>query len=116
MRRSSAALALKSRPPAKLLGTNASKIRGSAETSDTPATTPASRISVAISVSRHSARAAAGHVLGGVGLHQDHAVEQVAATTRELLGALVTTAPPRDRETEAARARERAAKRYAATA
>jgi hypothetical protein len=46
----------------------------------------------------------------------DHAIEQIAATTRELLAALVTSAPPRDRETEAARGRARAAKRYAATA
>jgi hypothetical protein len=43
----------------------------------------------------------------------DRAVEAVAAATEELLAALVTTAPPKDRETEAARARERAAKRYA---
>ena len=44
----------------------------------------------------------------------DRAVETVAAVTTELLDALVTTAPPRDREIEAAKARERAAKRYAA--
>jgi len=37
------------------------------------------------------------------------AVEQVA---HELLDALVTTAPPRDREVEAAKARERAADRF----
>ena len=43
----------------------------------------------------------------------DRAVEAVAAATEELLAALVTTAPPKDRETEAARARERAAKRCA---
>jgi hypothetical protein len=42
----------------------------------------------------------------------DHAVEQVTAAARELLGALVTNAPPRDRETEAAKARARAAERY----
>ena len=41
------------------------------------------------------------------------AVDEVTATTRRLLDALVTTAPPKDRETEAAKARERAAKRYA---
>ena len=41
------------------------------------------------------------------------AVDEVAAATRRLLGSLVTTAPPKDREVEAARARERAAKRYA---
>ena len=44
----------------------------------------------------------------------DHAVEQVTAITRELLASLVTNAPPKDREIEAAKARERAAKRYAA--
>ena len=44
----------------------------------------------------------------------DRAIEAVAAATTELLDALVTTAPPRDREIEAAKARERAAKRYAA--
>jgi hypothetical protein len=44
----------------------------------------------------------------------DHAVEQVTAITRELLDGLVTAAPPKDREIEAAKARERAAKRYAA--
>jgi hypothetical protein len=40
------------------------------------------------------------------------AVDEVAATTRWLLGELVTTAAPRDRELEAARARARAAKRF----
>jgi hypothetical protein len=44
----------------------------------------------------------------------DRAVEAVTAASTELLGALVTNAPPRDRETEAAKARARAAKRYAA--
>jgi hypothetical protein len=44
----------------------------------------------------------------------DHAVDAVAAATRELLGSLVTTAPPRDREVEAAKARARSAKRFAA--
>jgi hypothetical protein len=44
----------------------------------------------------------------------DHAVEAIAAATRELLGELVTTAPPKDRETEAAKARARSAQRYAA--
>lgn len=43
----------------------------------------------------------------------DRAVEQVAAVTRELLDSLVTTASPRDREVEAAKARARAAERYA---
>jgi hypothetical protein len=40
------------------------------------------------------------------------AVEEVTAVTSELLASLVTTAPPRDREVEAARARERARQRY----
>jgi hypothetical protein len=44
----------------------------------------------------------------------ERAVEAVTAATRELLGELVTTAPPKDREVEAAKARERAQKRYAA--
>lgn len=43
----------------------------------------------------------------------DVAVEAVAAATRELLDSLVTKAPPRDREVEAAKARARAAERYA---
>jgi hypothetical protein len=42
----------------------------------------------------------------------ERAVEQVSAAARELLGALVTTAPPRDRAVEAAKARARAAERY----
>ena len=41
-----------------------------------------------------------------------HAVDEVAATTSRLLEALVTTAAPRDREVEAARARARAEKRF----
>lgn len=40
------------------------------------------------------------------------AVEQVTAAARTLLDDLVTSAAPRDRETEAAKARERAAERY----
>ncbi|OZM83875.1 DUF2277 domain-containing protein [Pseudonocardia sp. MH-G8] len=40
------------------------------------------------------------------------AVEAVAAATQQLLDELVTTAPPKDREVEAAKARERAALRY----
>jgi hypothetical protein len=40
------------------------------------------------------------------------AVEQVAQAAHELLDALVTSAPPRDREVEAAKARERAADRF----
>ena len=42
----------------------------------------------------------------------EQAVAQVAEATQRLLDALVTTAPPRDREVEAARARARAAERY----
>ena len=42
------------------------------------------------------------------------AVEEVAAATRRLLGELVTNATPRDREREAAKARARAAERFAA--
>ena len=44
----------------------------------------------------------------------DRAVEAVTAISRDLLDALVTNAPPKDRETEAAKARARAEKRYAA--
>jgi hypothetical protein len=40
------------------------------------------------------------------------AVEDIAAITRGLLAELVTAAPPRDREVEAARARARAEKRF----
>lgn len=43
------------------------------------------------------------------------AVERVAAAAQEMLNSLVTTAPPRDRETEAARAKERAAGRFGAS-
>lgn len=42
----------------------------------------------------------------------DRAVEEVAEVTARLLDALVTTAPPKDREAEAAKARARAAERY----
>lgn len=41
-----------------------------------------------------------------------HAVDQVTKAARELLDSLVTQAPPRDRQTEAAKARARAADRY----
>jgi hypothetical protein len=41
------------------------------------------------------------------------AVDEIASATQHLLDALVTTAPPRDREVEAERARARAAKRFA---
>ena len=44
----------------------------------------------------------------------ERAVEAVAAITRELLGELSTSAPPKDREVEAAKARARAQQRYAA--
>ncbi len=44
----------------------------------------------------------------------ERAVEDVAAISARLLDELVTSAPPKDREVEAAKARERAAKRYAA--
>jgi hypothetical protein len=40
------------------------------------------------------------------------AVDEVAAASGKLLDALVTSAPPRDREVVAARARERAAQRF----
>ena len=43
----------------------------------------------------------------------DLAVREVAEATQRLLDALVTTAPPKDREVEAAKARARAAARYA---
>jgi len=44
----------------------------------------------------------------------DRAVEEVAAATRTLLDGLVTSAPPKDREIEAVKHRERSAKRFAA--
>ena len=44
----------------------------------------------------------------------EHAVAVVTEVTRELVAALTTHAPPRDREIEATKARERAAERYAA--
>jgi hypothetical protein len=44
----------------------------------------------------------------------DRAVEEVTAATRRLLEELVAVAPPKNREIEAAKKRERAAKRYAA--
>ena len=43
----------------------------------------------------------------------DRAVEEVAAATRALLDDLVTNAPPKDREVEAAKRRARAAERFA---
>jgi hypothetical protein len=41
------------------------------------------------------------------------AVDEVTEATTKLLGALVTSAPPKDREVEAAKRRARAAERYA---
>jgi hypothetical protein len=42
----------------------------------------------------------------------DQAVREIAHITRHLVDDLVTTAPPKDRETEAAKARARAELRY----
>jgi hypothetical protein len=44
----------------------------------------------------------------------ERAVEEVARASAELLGELVTSAPPKDREVEAAKRRERSAQRFAA--
>ena len=44
----------------------------------------------------------------------ERAVDAVAQASAELVDALVTAAPPKDREVEAAKARARAAERYAA--
>jgi len=44
----------------------------------------------------------------------DEAVEEVAAVTRQLLDRLVTAAPPKDREVEAAKAKARSEARFAA--
>ena len=44
----------------------------------------------------------------------DRSVDEVVLATTRLLDSLVTTAPPKDREVEAAKARERAEKRFAA--
>jgi len=44
----------------------------------------------------------------------ERAVDEVAAASARLLGELVTSAPPKDREVETAKARARAAARYAA--
>ena len=43
----------------------------------------------------------------------ERAVDAVAAASIRLLDELVTSAPPKDREVEAAKARERAARRFA---
>jgi hypothetical protein len=42
----------------------------------------------------------------------DEAIDEVAAIARKLIDSLVTNAEPRDRETEAERARMRAAERF----
>jgi hypothetical protein len=44
----------------------------------------------------------------------EHAVAAITAVTQELVDSLVTHAPPRDRDVEAAKARARSAERYAA--
>jgi hypothetical protein len=46
----------------------------------------------------------------------ERAVDEVAVATSRLLAELVTSAPPRDRETEAAKRRARAAARYGTAA
>jgi hypothetical protein len=45
----------------------------------------------------------------------EHAVEHVTDAARELLASLVTNAPPRDRDVEAAKARERSRLRFRAS-
>jgi hypothetical protein len=42
----------------------------------------------------------------------DRAVEEITAVAREFLESLVTSAPPRNREVEAAKARARSAERF----
>lgn len=42
----------------------------------------------------------------------DRAIDEVAVAARRLLEGLTTTAPPKDRETEAAKARQRALQRF----
>ena len=46
----------------------------------------------------------------------ERAVDAVAAASAQLLEELVTSAPPKDRDVEAARAAERAAKRFGVAA
>ena len=46
----------------------------------------------------------------------ERAVERVTQAAHELLGSLVTNAPPRDRALEAAKARARAAERFGSAA
>jgi hypothetical protein len=43
----------------------------------------------------------------------NRAIDEIAASAHELIGSLVTTATPRDREEWAARAKARAAQRFA---
>jgi hypothetical protein len=43
----------------------------------------------------------------------ERAVDEVASAARRLIGSLVTTAEPRDRQVEAAKARERSRLRFA---
>ncbi|PFG38298.1 hypothetical protein ATJ97_0771 [Georgenia soli] len=43
----------------------------------------------------------------------DRAVERIATATQELLDSLVTSVPPKDREVEAEKARERSRRRFA---
>jgi hypothetical protein len=42
----------------------------------------------------------------------EQAVEEIARSTSRLMATLTTTAPPRDRDSEAAKARARSARRY----
>jgi len=42
----------------------------------------------------------------------NHAVEEVTEAARRLIDSLITTAPPRDREVEAIKARARTAERF----
>jgi hypothetical protein len=44
----------------------------------------------------------------------ERAIDDVAAVSARLLGELVTSAPPKDRDVEAAKAKARSAARYAA--
>jgi len=46
----------------------------------------------------------------------DRAVDEVTHAARHLLSHLTTTSPPKDRATEAAKARERSAKRFGTAA
>lgn len=42
----------------------------------------------------------------------ERAIDAIAATSRELLSSLVTSAPPKDRKTEAEKARARTVRRF----